>query len=316
MSARGSAARDSAQRDSTQRDSTQQDSTQQDSTQPDSTQQDSTQQDSDPSSLEESAREVAQSDGVKGLGRLGLASRATIYLLIGVFALLLALGQRPPEADQRGAMQEVARHTGGFVLLFVLGVGLAGYAVWRFTEAAVGVKGEPNKVLPRLQSFSRGCIYAFFAVTAFNVLAHSRVESQATQQQLLTARVLQHPAGRWLVGLAGVVVIVIGAVLVVEGVQRKFKKYFALSDLRPPARRVVWILGTVGTTARGLVFALTGFLVVKAAWDYDPQQARGLDGALRKLADSPYGHWWVGAAAAGLIAFGLYGYCEARWRRV
>ena len=70
----------------------------------------------------------------KALARLGLAARATIYLLIGWFALLLALGKRPPEADQRGAMQEIVRHTGGFVLLWVIAIGLSGYALWRWSR--------------------------------------------------------------------------------------------------------------------------------------------------------------------------------------
>jgi uncharacterized protein DUF1206 len=263
-------------------------------------------------------RGAAHSDEVKLLGRLGFAARATIYLLIGWFALLLAFGKRPPEADQRGAMQEIAHHTGGFVLLFILAVGLAGYALWRWTEAAFGVVGEgadARKAGPRLKSFARGCIYAFFAINAFDLLAHSGSKSQAGQQQLLVTRVMEHPAGRFAVGVAGGIVVIIGLALVVEGVRRKFKKYFKLDEMPAASRRTVWILGTVGTTARGLVFALVGVFLVKAAVTYNARQARGLDGALRTLAESHYGKLWVGLAGLGLIAFGLYGYCEALWRR-
>ncbi|MDQ1743332.1 MAG: hypothetical protein QOE23_1671, partial [Pseudonocardiales bacterium] len=91
-----------------------------------------------------SARRVARSDGFKGLAKLGFAARGTIYLLIGWFAVLLALGKRPPEADQRGALQEVTRHNGGFLLLWVIALGLSGYAIWRFSEAAFGVVGDPK----------------------------------------------------------------------------------------------------------------------------------------------------------------------------
>jgi hypothetical protein len=265
------------------------------------------------------ARDVAESDQVKALARLGFGARATIYLLIGIFALMLALGKRPPEADQRGAMQEVAKHTGGFLVLLLLAIGLAGYALWRFTEAAFGVAGEGSegkKAGPRLQSLIRGLVYAFFAVNAVNLLMNSRGSSQAGQQQLLTARVMKQSAGRWAVAIAGLVVIVVGLPLIVEGVRRKFKKYFKLSDMPASSRRLVWALGTFGTTARGVVFALTGYGIVRAAWQYDPKKARGLDGALRSLADSANGRWWVGLVALGLIAFGLYGYCEAAWRRV
>jgi hypothetical protein len=264
------------------------------------------------------ARRVARSDGFKGLAKLGFAARGTIYLLIGWFAVLLAAGKRPPEADQRGAMQEVARHNGGFLLLWVIAIGLTGYALFRLSEAAFGVVGEAkgHEKGPRLKSLFRGILYAFFAVSAFNLLAHARSKSQAGQQQQLTTRVMQYSAGRWLVGIVGVVVIVVGLALVVEGVRRKFKKYFALADMPAGSRRIVWFLGTFGTTARGVVFALTGFFLVRAAWDYDPKKARGLDGALRQtVADSDLGRTLVGVVAVGLVAFGLYCYAEAAWRR-
>ncbi|HEY2042346.1 MAG TPA: DUF1206 domain-containing protein [Jatrophihabitans sp.] len=221
-------------------------------------------------SAADSVRGVARSDPAKGLARLGFAARATIYLLIGIFALLLALGKHSPEADQRGAMQELARHTGGYVLLLVIAIGLACYALWRWSEAAFGVVGEGKKTGPRLQSLARGCIYAFFAVNAFNLLAHSHDQSQASQQQLFTTRVMRHPSGRIAVGIAGVVVVIVG---------------------------------------------LTGIFLVQAAVQYDPKKARGLDGALRTVADSGQGRVLVGIAALGLIAFGLYGYAEAIWRR-
>ena len=82
------------------------------------------------------------------------------------------------------------------------------------------------------------------------------------------------------------------------------------------SRRIVWFLGTFGTAARGVVIALTGFFLVRAAWDYDPSKARGLDGALRNtVADSDTGRLLVAVVAVGMVAFGLYCYAEAAWRR-
>ncbi|MDT4974466.1 MAG: hypothetical protein QOG98_224, partial [Pseudonocardiales bacterium] len=103
--------------------------------------------------------------------------------------------------------------------------------------------------------------------------------------------------------------------LVVEGLTHKFEKHLDLNRMSPSTRRVVRLLGTVGTAARGVVFMVAGFFVVRAAYDFDPNKARGLDGALRSLADNSAGPWLLGAAALGLIAFGVYGYAEAVWRR-
>ncbi len=262
-----------------------------------------------------SARELARSNAMRGLARLGLAARATIYLLIGWLAFLLARGVPKQEADQRGAMQEVVRHRGGSILLWIIAIGLVGYALWRWSEAAFGVVGEGRKAGPRVQSFVRGCIYAFFAFSAFKLLAHSPGKSQTSQQQDWTAKTMAHSGGRLLVGIVGVVVIIVGLELIREGITKKFEKYLAMQNMSPGTRRLVELLGVVGTTARGAVFALTGIFVLRAALTYDTSKARGLDGALRSLAAGSGGPLLLGAAAVGLIVFGIYGYAEAIWRR-
>ena len=131
-----------------------------------------------------SVREVTNSHGFKRLARLGLATRAVIYLLIGWLAILIARGEPGKAADQRGALQEVVQHTGGTMLLWVIVAGLIGYSLWRFSEAAFGVTGEGRKKGPRVQSFARGCIYTFFAVSAVNLLVSSAEMSMASQEQI------------------------------------------------------------------------------------------------------------------------------------
>ncbi|MGH8861394.1 MAG: DUF1206 domain-containing protein [Jatrophihabitantaceae bacterium] len=260
-------------------------------------------------------RRAANSGQMSWLARLGLVARAAVYLLIGILALLLAFGAKKKETDQRGALQELANQTGGFALLLVIAVGLVGYAIWRFSEAAFGVAGEGMKAGPRAQSLIRGVVYAFLAVSAFTILFEGHDTSQARQQQSLTAKVMKNTGGRWLVGLVGVVIVVVGAVLVYEGVTRKFEKYFKLGAMGSRARRITEFLGTIGTTARGVVFGVTGVLIVTAAVQFEPAKARGIDGALRALRDTPAGPWLLVVIAVGLVMFGLFGLCEARWRR-
>ena len=130
-------------------------------------------------SINSSVRDATNTEGFERLARLGLATRAVIYLLIGWLAVLVARGEPGKEADQRGALQEVTRHTGGTLLLWVIAVGSVGYSLWRFSEAAFGVTGEGRKKGPRIKSFVRGCIYAFLAVSAVNLLVTSAHSSLA-----------------------------------------------------------------------------------------------------------------------------------------
>lgn len=252
---------------------------------------------------------------MKGLARAGLAARATVYLLVGVLAVALAFGNWHGETDQRGALQELTRHSGGTLLVWLIAVGLFGYALWRLSEAAFGVVGEGDKKGPRVQSLVRGLIYLFLAVSAVKVAADAGAGSQAGQQDLLTAKAMQYTGGRWIAGIVGAVILVCGAVLVWEGITHKFEKYFELGEMTANQRKVVEVMGTVGSAARGIVFALAGVFVIVAAVKANPHKAGGLDLALRELLGMTAGPFLVGLTGIGLIVFGLYGYTEAKWRR-
>jgi hypothetical protein len=127
---------------------------------------------------------------------------------------------------------------------------------------------------------------------------------------------MAQPGGRWAVGLAGLTVAVAGLVMVVEGAKLKFMRYFPAGGMSARLREWIRDLGRIGTIARGLVFALTGVLVVSAAWTYDAAKASGLDGALQTLRNRPYGELLLTLAGVGLLIFGIYGLAEARYRRV
>jgi uncharacterized protein DUF1206 len=262
-----------------------------------------------------SASRAADSPAAHLLARAGLTARGVIYLLVGWVAVLVALGRSSREADQQGALQLLAGKPYGLVSLWLLGLGFAAYALWRLSEVAFGVTGEPPGAGPRLISLGRTVVYASLSYLTFSVISGSS-RSQSRQQQDVTATVMQHGYGRWLVGVAGLIVVIIGLVLVGQGVRRKFMKYLRTRQMSPRTRRVVKWLGTIGTVARGLVFALAGALVIDAAVTHKASESGGIDKALLTLRNQPLGEFLMLIAALGLVIFGVYGLCEARWRRV
>lgn len=261
------------------------------------------------------ARRASDSPAARALARVGLAARGVLYILIGWVAILVAFGQTSRRANQQGALQLLASKPYGLVALWLLGIGFAGYALWRLSEAAFGVTGDGNGAGPRLKSLVRGIIYAGFAYLTFKIISGSG-GSQSRKQQDLTASLMHHPGGRWLVGLVGLVIVIAGVVLVSEGLRRKFLKYLQLGQMSPQTRRIVERLGQIGTAARGVVFALAGVLVIEAAVTYQPAKAGGIDKALLTLRNQPFGQFLLILAALGLVVFGVYGLCEARWRKV
>ena len=203
----------------------------------------------------------------------------------------------------------------GLVSLWLLGIGFAAYALWRLSEAAFGVTGEPPGAGPRLKSLARAVIYAGLAYLTFTVISGTE-RSQSRRQQDMTATAMQHPPGRWLVGLAGLIIVICGLVLVVEGARRKFMKYLRTAQMSARMHRVVELFGMTGTIARGLVFTLAGVLVIDAAITHKASESGGIDKALLTLRNQPFGEFLMMLAALGLVIFGVYGLCEARWRKV
>jgi succinate dehydrogenase/fumarate reductase cytochrome b subunit len=262
-----------------------------------------------------SARRAAHSPAMHVLARAGLTARGVIYILLGWVAILVAVGHSAREADQSGALQLLAGKPYGLVSLWLLGIGFVAYALWRFSEAAFGVAGEGNGAGPRLKSLVRGLVYAALAYLTFQVIAgvHS---NEATKQQDATASVMHHAGGPWLVGIVGLIIVIAGVALIAQGIRRKFMRQLETSRMTRRERRIVEWLGVIGTTARGVVFALAGVLVIDAAVTYSPSKARGVDGALNALRNQPFGEFLLLLAALGLLIFGIYGLCEARWRRV
>jgi hypothetical protein len=262
-----------------------------------------------------SARRASSSPALAGAARFGLAARGFVYIVIGWLAVQIARGHGSHEANQRGAVADIAQHSYGIVLLWIMALGFAAYAIWRVCEAVFGTATDGSKAGPRLVSLARGIVYAGFCIGTVEFIVGRSKQGQSQQQATLTARAMSHPFGRWLVAAVGVIVVVVGITMVVQGATRKFEKDLRMHELHGAVRTIVVRLGVVGTIARGIVFAVAGGLVVDAAVTFKPHKSTGLDGALRTLADQPYGPWLLGILALGLIAFGLYGFAAARYAK-
>lgn len=260
----------------------------------------------------EAAKTAANSTTMSWLARIGLTARGVVYLVMGWLAVLVATGARA-NVDQRGALTEVLAAPFGTALVWLLTLGFAAYAVWRLSEAAFGVTGAPPGAGPRLKSLARAIAYGVLAVSAVSLLNGSRA-TQAGKQGDLAGTIMSHTGGRWFVALAGLALVAVGLVMVREGWSAKFMRYFG--HLPSGLRGAVVPLGRVGTVARGIVFAVTGILVVVAAWTATAAKAGGIDEAFKTLLAQPYGTVLVAGLGLGLVVFGVYGLAEAAWRRV
>lgn len=268
------------------------------------------------------ARQASLSRPYRIAARVGLVTRGILYLILGALAFDVAVhGSSPAPTDAEGALQELARRSGGNALLVAVAVGLGAYAGWRLLEAASpsGPDGRSG-LLERLGRLGIAVVYGGLCAQAVEILSGASQggssSSSVDNPQPWAARVLRWPAGPELLGLVGAALVVAGGALALWGVFHDHNKELHLDRLSARARRAVRLLGGVGNTARGFLLALVGVYLLDAAVVSDAAKAKSLDAALQSLARQAYGAVIIGIAAAGLVCFGLYSLCEARLRRL
>ncbi|MFD4575447.1 DUF1206 domain-containing protein [Streptomyces sp. NPDC058417] len=266
------------------------------------------------------AERAARGTATKAAARAGLSARGVIYVLVGALALQIAFGENTgQQADRQGALAEISERPFGSVLLWALAVGLVGMALWRLSEVVFGAVGpEGRKAKKRLQSAARFVFYSFVAYSVLSFAAGSGSGGGNSDEQSrdVTSRVLELPGGRWIVGAAGIGIVGAGLWIGGRAVMRKYRDKMDLSGVSARMRRLVDITGVGGGAARGLVFATAGVFAVRAAIEYKPDEAKGLDDTLRSFADTPAGPVLLVCVAAGLVLFGLFSFAMARWRKV
>ncbi len=264
-----------------------------------------------------SGERIEHSRGFEWLARGGFVARGLIYGIIGILAIKLAVGAGGRTTNQQGAMKTIAHQPFGKVLLILVAIGLGGYALWRLVHALLGHGPEDSDSgFERLAALGSGIVYAGLCAIAVEILVASASSGGSGNTPKTTSGVLDWPAGAWLVGIAGTVLIGIGLYQGYRGLSKDFLKESKTEQMSPRVRNWIEWIGSFGHLARMVVFGLVGAFLIKAAVDYNPNQAVGLDGALAKIAHASYGPFMLAIVAAGLIAFGVYSISDSRYRRL
>ena len=251
------------------------------------------------------------------LSRIGFVARGLIYGIIGLFAFEVAISDTGKLTNQQGVIETVSNQPLGGLLLVLLAIGLGGYAVWRLFRAMLGHGPEDSdSTLERLGGLGSGVVYGGLCLAAIKVLAGSSAAGPSSKPDQTTAGVFDWPAGRWLVGLAGLVMLAVAAYQLGKGIRQAFLEELKTEQMSTATKTWITWTGTIGHVARAIVFGLVGWFLLKAAYEFDAKEAVGLDGALTKILNAAYGPWLLGFVAAGLIAFGVYSISEARYRRI
>jgi hypothetical protein len=266
-----------------------------------------------------SAKAAARGRPVEAAGRVGLAAKGMSFGLVGVLAVRVAInGGRGSTPDRQGALREIAHDPFGKLVIGALAVGFACYALWRLADAIWDRRDEgedPSGLAKRAASLGKAALYGALCATAVAILVDAG-SSSGNQEDNWTARVLDLPAGRVLVGAVGLCVIGAGLFNGWRALTGGFEKDLETWEMSDAFRPVVRVIGFAGHVARMVVFTLIGLFLLRAGWHRQPKEAIGLDGALQQVAHQSYGRILLAVLAGGLFAYGLFCLVQARYREV
>jgi hypothetical protein len=253
----------------------------------------------------------------KWLARAGLVARGVSYGIVGILALALAFGWGGKTTTQRGALLTIAEQPFGKAMLIAMVIGLAGYAVWRLIRAGIGHgTQDADNAGERIAGAASGLAYVALAVTAAKIVVGANSGGGTNSPKRTTGGILDWTGGTTIIAAVGAVLIGVALYQGYKGLSKKFLEDSNTAQMSRDVQRTFTALGVFGHLARMVVFGLIGYGLIKAAVNYDPRDAIGLDGALSQVAQLSYGPLLLGVVAVGLIGFALYSIADARYRKI
>lgn len=260
---------------------------------------------------------------IERLARFGYAAKGIVYLIVGILAFQAAFNWGGRITGSQGAFRTIANQPFGNILLFLVGIGLLGYVVWRWVEAFRDPEHNDSGLSAfgrRLSYFVSGLIYASLAIFALRMAFSSPGSggsggggSSTTQR---TATLLSQPFGQWLVGVIGVAIVAYGFYCFYKAYATKFRRHLKIAEMSAKEEKWSTRIGRFGLAAKGVVSVIIGYFFIQAARASDASQVRTTEGALQAIQQQPYGAWLMGLVALGLIAYGIHLGVQARYRRI
>ncbi len=255
--------------------------------------------------------------------RGGYTIKGFVYGTVGILAFMTALGFGGGRiVGTRSAIESLRSQPFGQALLWTIVVGLIGYVVWRFVQAITDPehKGSDLKGLAqRTGLIVSGLTYAVLSFTTLTLLVDGFGRSSSgggDGSQQSAGILMRYEGGIWIVAAIGVVFIGVGCFQAYRAYAISFSDAWKLDEMGVDTHKWSIRISRFGIAARAVAFGLIGWFFIRAALQADPNEARGLAGAMRSFYDEPFGAVWLGLIGLGFVCYGVYCVLNARFRRI
>lgn len=264
-------------------------------------------------------------DAIEVMARVGYAAKGVVYMVIGILAVQLAfVGSGGETSSTHGALQRISEASFGQVALLIVTIGLAAHTLWRLLQAATDPEagessdGEEKRWLKRGFFLMSAVVYGLLTYSGIEILTGNGGgggagggSSGGGSSSGWATELMSMTFGVWLVGIVGAGVVIRGLMQFGKAYTKGFRDKMSSFGFGPERRKWIIRVSRLGLTARGVVFGIIGSSIVYAALRHDPEEARGLEGALDMLIFRP---WLLGALGGGLACYAVYQWVKARYR--
>jgi hypothetical protein len=244
--------------------------------------------------------------------RVGLIAYGIVHLLIAWVAIQLALGSEKGSASSEGALSQMAKTPLGGILLYVVAAGFGALVLWQLMEAVAGHRDAEGRkrVFKRLGSGLKVVLYGALGWSALKIAMGGGSDGGGTDTT--TSKIMAMPGGQLLVGLVGLAVLAYALRLIYRGLSESFMDKLKASGRFGDAGKAFVVLGKAGYVSKGLALMIIAGLFLWAAWTQDPEKSGGLDQALHKVLQQPFGMPMLIVLGAGIACYGLFAFAWAR----
>ncbi|WP_210443344.1 DUF1206 domain-containing protein [Nocardioides sp. SYSU D00065] len=260
----------------------------------------------------DTAEQVRDSDWLDHAIRAGLVAYGVVHLLVAWLAVQLALGEKEESASNSGAMHYLAEQPLGGVLVWLVALGMFLLVLWRLLEAGFGHREESDDTVrwrKRATSLGKAIIYGAIGWSAVRTATGS---GSGGGTDSTTAKLMDLPAGQWIVGVVGLAVVAYGGSLVWRGWSEKFTEHLDAQGKSGTDGSAYVLLGKIGYIAKGVAIGIVGGLFCYAALTHRAKESGGLDQALQTVLEQPFGQVLLVAIGVGIAGYGVFCFARAR----
>ena len=256
-------------------------------------------------------------NNLKNIARTGLVAKGIIYAIIGILTFMAAFNMGGQKAGKLQVIDFLEKQTFGKVLLIIVAIGVLCYAFWKFTQAIKDPEniGDDKKgTVKRIAYFISGLLYLGLGVLAFLDAIDTANSSGGSSGK--SSSFLASDVGLIILGIVGVILIGLGIYQFTRIKEDKFEKKFSSKALSEKKRKkTIYNSAYFGLASRGVIFLILGFFAIKASYTSDPDKIKTTSDVFSFLEDSSYGMYLLGVVSAGLIAYAIYTFMLAKYRR-